>query len=153
MRKRIFAVAALTLATLSSTTSVQTASAAGPTYWMFSDGTSDCLTEYSTGVIRLANCTGGTAQQWNWINSDWNSPYRLLKNRWTGDCLVAPQNYWEDIKSGSCDDWTSRQWSIDSSTATPIASAQGGYVEETPGSDHVRLSINWNAAWWKTQMS
>ncbi|MFF3558680.1 hypothetical protein ACFYXS_01335 [Streptomyces sp. NPDC002574] len=136
MRKRILAVAALALAMLGTTaTSVQTASAttqqaaAGPIYWAFEDATrvqARCLTEFSSGVIRMADCDGGTAQQWYWINSSWSEDGRRLVNRWTGDCLVAPTNLGEDAKSGTCEDWTSRLWWVSTLSETPIASLQGG---------------------------
>ncbi|MEU1620842.1 hypothetical protein ABZ479_26495 [Streptomyces sp. NPDC005722] len=166
MRKRILAVAAMALAMLGTTaTSVQTASAttqqaaAGPIYWSFSDGFTDdgildrCLTEYSTGVIRMADCSGGTAQQWYWINSAWDSPARLLKNRWTGDCLVAPANYGEDIKSGSCDDWTSRHWAITSESIVDFYSYTSGYAVYSGSTDHVAFRTTPGLYWNKIQMN
>ncbi|MDX3073594.1 hypothetical protein [Streptomyces sp. MI02-7b] len=151
MRKRILAVAGLALATLGSmTTSVQTASAAA-IYWSFTDGTGRCLTEYSTGVIRMADCSGGTAQQWSWINSSWNSDYRLLKNRWTGDCLVnGGHALSDDVKSGTCEDWTSRHWKVGTSTYTYILDTTDWALtaDEQPN-DHVYVTYQSDYNTWR----
>ncbi|TDD11851.1 hypothetical protein [Nonomuraea diastatica] len=77
-------------------------------YWGFvSANTHQCLSTYASGTIRSLPCSGSAqAQQWHWIDSRWNGDQRLLKNRWTGKCLIATN----PVTSGTCEDWTSRHW-------------------------------------------
>lgn len=149
MRRRIFAVVALALAMFGSTaTSVQTASAAPAYYWNFVDDHGRCLTEYSSGAIRLDSCSGGTAQQWYWINSSWNTDWRMMKNRWTGDCLVAPDRSTEDVYAGSCEDWTSRHWSVAAQEKVHIWSGKYGNVLAYDDMNHVYLEPSDAVLYW-----
>ncbi|MEU6718909.1 hypothetical protein ABZ897_46220 [Nonomuraea sp. NPDC046802] len=77
-------------------------------YWALeNENTGECLATYQSGAIRSVSCDDkGQAGQWHWIRSEWNSDYRLLKNRWTGKCLIGTN----PVTSGSCEDWTSRHW-------------------------------------------
>ncbi|MFC4008382.1 hypothetical protein ACFOY2_14215 [Nonomuraea purpurea] len=77
-------------------------------YWAFvNEETGECLATYQSGAIRSVSCDDkGQAGQWHWIRSEWNSDYRLLKNRWTGKCLIGTN----PVTSGNCEDWTSRHW-------------------------------------------
>ncbi|WP_188197746.1 hypothetical protein [Nonomuraea sp. SYSU D8015] len=82
--------------------------AASVIYWKYRHTvTGTCLTTYASGKILTLPCEQeNNAQEWHWINSSWNGDYRLLKNKWTGKCLIST----EPVSSGSCEDWTSRHW-------------------------------------------
>ncbi|MEU6789337.1 hypothetical protein ABZ912_60020 [Nonomuraea angiospora] len=117
-RYRMKVFAALAAAATIAIAGTGTASAASSTddevdasailYWIFENKTTgECLATYKSGAIRSVGCYGaGDAAQWHWIKSSWNDDYRLLKNKWTGKCLIGT----EPITSGNCEDWTSRHW-------------------------------------------
>ncbi|GAA1284905.1 hypothetical protein Psi02_32870 [Planotetraspora silvatica] len=116
---------------------------------------------WSSGVIRAVDCDGGTAQQWYWLNSAWNvdelgEPYRRLKNRWTGKCLVAVAED-EDVKSGPCDDWTSRHWRLLSGITLSQFSSDiaDGWLMNNVGTDHVHLGYGtgYTECWYKIRMN
>jgi hypothetical protein len=66
-----------------------------------------CLSTYIKGAIRALPCdTSSDAQEWHWVDSSWNTGFRMLKNKWTGRCLIST----DPVSSGSCEDWTSRHW-------------------------------------------
>ncbi|NJP94832.1 hypothetical protein HCN51_36275 [Nonomuraea sp. FMUSA5-5] len=84
-------------------------------YWSFRNAsTGGCLSTYESGKVITWVCEDDSqAQQWHWIDSSWNGDHRLLKNRWTGRCLIATS----PVTSGTCEDWTSRHWRIADSGA------------------------------------
>ncbi|MEU6713988.1 hypothetical protein ABZ897_21170 [Nonomuraea sp. NPDC046802] len=108
-------------------------------YWSFMNrGTGKCMSTYESGAIRALPCdTSANAQEWRWVNSSWNSGYRLLKNRWTGKCLISSV----PISSGTCEDWTSRHWKntfITNDAYTLLSAEHQGYLWSN-GSDELWL--------------
>jgi hypothetical protein len=96
--KRSAVVAASAAMVLGITGSLTTASAA--TYWTFkNDANNKCLTASSeTAAVWVADCTGGSNQQWDFINT--NNGHSQLKNRADGKCLAT------DYKSDTNSVWT-----------------------------------------------
>ncbi|SDK48146.1 hypothetical protein [Nonomuraea jiangxiensis] len=111
---------------------IDEANASAVIYWSFLNrGNGKCLSTYESGEIRMVTCdTAANAQEWHWVNSEWNTEFRLLKNKWTGKCLISTN----PVSSGTCEDWTSRHWKntfTENDIYTLRSSETNGYLQTT----------------------
>ncbi|MFC5750703.1 hypothetical protein [Actinomadura rugatobispora] len=147
MRARIVAAMAVGLSGLFSAPAAQASS--GPIYWQFKNEASGrCLTTYASGAIHAIKCDSSQqSQQWHWLNSEWTE-MRMLRNRWTGKCLVHHLDT-DAVTSGACNDRTSRHWRK-TSTFSPTGidawrnNDWNGTLANYYGSDRVFMSYREN---------
>jgi hypothetical protein len=86
-----------------------TTAQAAPTYWKFKNhATGKCLTAGTGTKAYMANCSGSTYQQWDWVGSTF---YKQVKSRATGRCLVT--DYKTNVNAvwtGTCKSVRGQRW-------------------------------------------